>query len=394
MSVKSVVIVGGGLVGASLALMLQATAKSLGWRLILVEPHAPGTAFQPSYDARASAVAYGSRQILQRMGVWPALSERAEPIRHIHVSERGSFSAVNMSAEQEQVPALGYVIENAWMGQCFWAALDHAVVEWRCPARVERMQAVTDGYRMFLADGEELHADLAVLADGGRSELREQLGIAVETESYGQTALIANVSTSEAHAGRAFERFMEDGPVALLPMTEGRSVMIWTREQQEAQRLLALPDRAFLAQLQAAFGYRLGAFVQVGKRHAYPLALSRTTEQVRANLVVLGNAAHSLHPVAGQGFNLSLRDARCLADTLLARPDELGSLALLQAFQQRQRHDQALTTLFSDRLPRLFGAHAQWLGRARRMGLLGLELLGPAKRLLVQQAMGLGPRPD
>ena len=393
MSRVQLAIIGGGLVGASLALALQEGARQRGWRIVLIEPFAPGNSYQPSYDARSSALSYGTRQIYERLGLWPALSARAEPIRQIHVSDRGRFGATRLSAESEGVPALGYVVENAWLGQCLWQALDAEVVEWRCPAEVTALQALGDGYRLTLNDGSQLDCDLAVLADGGRSGLREQLGIAVKTTPYGQSALIANISTAEAHQGQAFERFTDDGPMALLPLSENRSALVWTRQGGDAQRLAALPDREFLAELQQVFGYRLGALTQVGARHLYPLSLVEASEQVRPHLVVLGNAAHSLHPIAGQGYNLSLRDTLALAEALLDSPATPGDFTVLQDYLRRQRLDQQLTVGFSDQVTRLFSTAQPLLVAGRNLGLLGLDLLPPAKHWFARQAMGLGTRP-
>lgn len=392
MSRVQLAIVGGGLVGASLALALQAGAKARGWKIVLVEPFAPGDAYQPSYDARSSALSYGSRQIFERLGLWPALAERAEAISQIQVSDQGRFGATRLSAADEGVPALGYVLENAWMGHCLWRALDPQVVEWRCPAEVVGMEALGDGYRLQLNDGASLDCDLAVLADGGRSGLREQLGIAVRHTPYEQCALIANITPAEAHAGQAFERFTEQGPLALLPLPDNRCALVWTRPPVDAERLQQLPEREFLGELQQAFGFRLGALRKVGARHVYPLALVEAAEQVRPHLVILGNAAHSLHPVAGQGFNLSLRDAQALAETLLESPGEPGDFASLQRYLQRQQQDQALTVGFSDRVTRLFGRGESLLVAGRTLGLLGLDLLPPAKRWFARQAMGLGTR--
>ena len=169
-----------------------------------------------------------------------------------------------------------------------------------------------------------LDCDLAVLADGGRSGLREQLGIAVTQQAYQQSALIANISASQAHLGQAFERFTEAGPMAMLPLAENRCALVWTRPTLDAERLLKLDERGFLAELQEAFGYRLGALHKVGARHLYPLALTEAQEQVRPHLVVLGNAAHSLHPIAGQGYNLSLRDTLELARNFVGQHRAAG----------------------------------------------------------------------
>ena len=390
---SQVAIIGGGLVGASLALALQEGARARGWKIVLIEPFAPGNSFQPSYDARSSALSFGSRQIYERLGLWQDIAHRAEPILQIHVSDRGRFGAARLAAMEEGVPALGYVVENAWLGQCLWQALDEEVVTWHCPAEVVGTQALEGGYRLTLNDETQLDCDLAVLADGGRSGLREQLGIGVHRTAYRQTALIANVSPLESHRGQAFERFTDDGPMALLPLPENRCALIWSRPGDDAERLARLDERSFLDELQEVFGYRLGAFQQVGARHLYPLELVEAEEQVRSNLVVLGNAAHSLHPIAGQGYNLSLRDAQALAEALLASDKTPGDFATLQAYLQRQRLDQHLTVGFSDQVTRLFSNAEPLLAAGRNLGLLGLDLLPPAKRWFARQAMGLGTRP-
>ncbi|HYQ39564.1 MAG TPA: 2-octaprenyl-6-methoxyphenyl hydroxylase [Pseudomonas sp.] len=389
-----IAIVGGGLVGASLALALQqGGALARGWQISLIEPHAPGDGFQPSYDARCSALAWGTRLIYERLGLWPAIAERAEPITRIHVSERGRFAAARLEAAEEGVPALGYVVENAWLGHCLWQALHRDGLDWRCPARVAAAQATAGGYRLTLDDGSPLDCELLVLADGGRSDLRQQLGIHVRRTPYDQTALIANVTPSQPHGGEAFERFTSDGPMALLPLPDNRCALVWTRPDADAARLLALDARAFLAELQEVFGYRLGAFVKLGARHSYPLALLEAEEQVRRHLVVIGNAAHGLHPIAGQGYNLSLRDVMALAETLLQDGAPLGDLPALQAYLAGQRLDQTLTVGFSDQVTRLFSNARTPLAQARGLGLLGLELWPAGKRWFARQAMGLGTRP-
>ena len=394
MSRFNLAIVGGGLVGASLAMALQAGAKERGWKIVLIEQFAPGDTYQPSYDARSSALSFGARQIYERLGLWQAIARRAEPILQIQVSDRGRFGSARLSAMEEGVPALGYVVENAWLGQCLWQGLDKDVVSWRVPAEVKRMQALQDGYRLLLDDETELECDLAVLADGGRSSLREQLGIGVRQRPYNQSALIANITPSEAHCGQAFERFTDEGPMALLPLPENRCALVWTRTGSDTQRLLELDDRSFLSELQNVFGYRLGTLQQVGVRHVYPLNLIEAEEQVRSHLVVLGNAAHSLHPIAGQGFNLSLRDANALAQTLLASDTLPGDLPTLQLYREQQRVDQHLTVGFSDQVTRLFGSNEPLVAAGRNIGLLGLDLLPPAKRWFARQAMGLGTRPN
>ncbi|RRU76453.1 2-octaprenyl-6-methoxyphenyl hydroxylase [Stutzerimonas xanthomarina] len=389
---QSLAIIGGGLVGASLALALQDGARARGWRIHLIEPFEPGHEYQPSYDARSTALSYGTRLIYQRLGLWERIAERAEPILRIHVSERGSFGAARLDCAREGVEALGYVVENAWIGHCLWQALDDQVVIRHCPAEVERLEPGATGYRLSFTDGQQLECDLTVLADGGRSGLREQLGIQVSRRPYGQTALIANITPGKPHGGLAFERFTEDGPMALLPLQDDRCALVWTRSQADAARLAQAHEAVFLGELQEAFGYRLGALQQVGARHLYPLTLIEAEEQVRSGLVVLGNAAHSLHPIAGQGYNLSLRDVEALSVALLRSDAALGDLAVLQEYARRQRFDQRVTVGFSDQVTRLFGDSGRLVAAGRNLGLLGLDLMPAAKRWFARQAMGLGTR--
>ncbi|WP_313473290.1 2-octaprenyl-6-methoxyphenyl hydroxylase [Stutzerimonas kunmingensis] len=389
---QSLAIIGGGLVGASLALALQDGARARGWRIHLIEPFEPGHEYQPSYDARSTALSYGTRLIYQRLGLWERIAERAEPILRIHVSERGSFGAARLDCTREGVEALGYVVENAWIGHCLWQALDDQVVVRHCPAEVERLEPGATGYRLSFTDGQQLECDLTVLADGGRSGLREQLGIQVSRRPYGQTALIANITPGKPHGGLAFERFTEDGPMALLPLQDDRCALVWTRSQADAARLAQAHEAVFLGELQEAFGYRLGALQQVGARHLYPLTLIEAEEQVRSGLVVLGNAAHSLHPIAGQGYNLSLRDVEALSVALLRSDAALGDLAVLQEYARRQRFDQRVTVGFSDQVTRLFGDSGRLVAAGRNLGLLGLDLMPAAKRWFARQAMGLGTR--
>lgn len=389
---QSLAIIGGGLVGASLALALQDGARARGWRIHLIEPFEPGHEYQPSYDARSTALSYGTRLIYQRLGLWERIAERAEPILRIHVSERGSFGAARLDCTREGVEALGYVVENAWIGHCLWQALDDQVVIRHCPAEVERLEPGATGYRLSFTDGQQLECDLTVLADGGRSGLREQLGIQVSRRPYGQTALIANITPGKPHGGLAFERFTEDGPMALLPLQDDRCALVWTRSQVDAARLAQAHEAVFLGELQEAFGYRLGALQQVGARHLYPLTLIEAEEQVRSGLVVLGNAAHSLHPIAGQGYNLSLRDVEALSVALLRSDAALGDLAVLQEYARRQRFDQRVTVGFSDQVTRLFGDSGRLVAAGRNLGLLGLDLMPAAKRWFARQAMGLGTR--
>ena len=394
---RRISIVGGGMVGASLALALQPLATRHGWRIELIEAHPPvSSELQPSFDARSTALSHGSRLLFERLGVWAGVQAEAapEPIRQIHVSDRGHPGVTRLHAEQERVPALGYVVENAQLGRALLGALDERVVKWQAPARVVRAEPARTGWLLQVEQDGQVHeqaTDLLVLADGGRSGLLEQLGIHRQVRPYGQTAIIANIVSSQGHAGVAYERFTESGPLALLPMSGGRSALVWTQPEAQADDVMALSDAGFLHALQDAFGFRMGALKRVGARHSYPLSLIEAEEQVRTGLVVLGNAAHSLHPIAGQGFNLSLRDVMALADTLSsAAPDQSpGELALLNGYLQRQRQDQQQTIAFSDGLTRLFSNRRPVLAAGRNLGLLGMDIVAPLKSVFARQAMGL-----
>ncbi|WP_336274225.1 2-octaprenyl-6-methoxyphenyl hydroxylase [Vreelandella indica] len=392
-----IVIVGGGLVGASLGCALAPLIERYGWRVAVIES-APLTAqslesaWQPSFDARASAIAEGSAQRFEQLGVWEAMRHEATPIKRIHISERGRLGATRLSADELGVPALGHVIPNAWMGRVLHRRLAELPLEWHCPAKVEQLTPVAGGHHLKLSDGSQLTAGLTVLADGGRSGLKEQLGIGSRREPYQQTALIAHVGVSQPHEGVAYERFTTQGPMALLPLPGQAMELIWTHPSGSENARMALPEREFLLQLQQAFGDRVGRFTQLGARHAYPLSLVTAEEPVRPGLAVLGNAAHALHPVAGQGFNLALRGVMDLVDALeqgelAKRP--LGDMVTLQAFEKQRSRDRANVIRFSDGLVRLFGLSFPLLPHARAAGLIGLNLVGPLRRGLARRAMGL-----
>ncbi|WP_043531331.1 2-octaprenyl-6-methoxyphenyl hydroxylase [Litchfieldella xinjiangensis] len=391
-----IAIIGGGLVGASLAAALAPTIQAHGLKVAVIEaaplPSALNSdAYQPSFDARASAIARGSRQHFETLGLWDALSREAEPIGRIHVSERGRMGVTRLDAGELHVDALGYVIPNAWLGQVLHQRLATLPLTWHCPAKVENIAVTAQGHRLSLSDGSQLEAGLTVLADGGRSGLKERLGIASREAAYDQVALIANVAVSRPHQGVAYERFTDDGPIALLPLAGQRMALIWIHELGREQSRLALSDGDFLAELQRAFGERAGRFRQVGTRHAYPLTLVTANEPVRPGLAVLGNAAHALHPVAGQGFNLALRGVMDLVAALesgLARQAAPGSMEILADFERRRAADRHNVIRFSDGLIRLFGIDHPLLSHARAAGLVATNLIGPLRRTLARRAMG------
>lgn len=400
------IIIGGGMVGASLVAALMPTAAELGLRIALVEaqalPDAGQPVFTPSYDARSTALAQGVRTLYRRMGVWSALESHLTPIRQIHVSDRGRFGVTRLQADDEGVPALGYVVENHWLGRVLISHLQaHADnrLTLISPAEVKALTPTASGHEVLLntAAGEQkLTANLVVMADGGRSSLRERLGIHYREQAYGQHALVANVSLDRDHANVAYERFTEAGPLALLPGEPlhglTRCGLVWTLEDGVLDEVLALDDAAFLDRLQDAFGYRAGRFIAVGTRYHYPLKLSLAEEQVRSGLVVLGNAAHALHPIAGQGYNLALRGVVALADLIIDRRREglpLGALDGLNMFVEQRRLDQQRTIGFSDRTLKLFTSDNPLLRLGRGLGLQLLDSCPAGKTLFARAAMGL-----
>lgn len=410
-----IVIIGGGMVGASLACALMPAIREFGLKVAMVESFAlPERAdellYQPSYDDRSTAISYGSRCLLQQLGVWQALSLHATPIEHIHVSDKGYFGKTRLHAQEHGIEALGYVIENAWMGRVLLQQVrESALIDCISPATVSAITTVVDSdgqSRQRLAieaddDDQQLETRLAVVADGGRSQVCQQLGITSQHSAYQQCAIIANVSTDKPHQNTAHERFTKQGPVALLPLHEAktshqnRSALVFTVASSDVDSMMTMDDLAFLAELQSRFGYRLGRFSSIGQRENYPLSLQCSDEQVRPGIVVIGNAAHSLHPVAGQGFNLALRGLMTLAKHLqqgLATGQSPGSLKLLQAYVKEQQTDQDKTILFTDQLLKLFANSSPVMGHARGCGLLALDLFRPARQAFARQAMGLSGR--
>ncbi|MEZ5502115.1 MAG: 2-octaprenyl-6-methoxyphenyl hydroxylase [Halioglobus sp.] len=400
-----IVIAGGGMVGVSLALQLGAVLPPevsllLVEGLPLPEPvEGEWPNYHPAFDARSTALSYGSRLIYEQIGVWEELCQWVCAIERIHVSSRGRFGNSLLQASDYDWPALGYVVENAWLGNELTRQLyDRGRVEVRSPARVVGAKPAGLGVSLALeGPGPDIDAGLLLVADGAGSGLRAQLGVAVTEKSYCQHAVVANIAFAEPHRGCAYERFTETGPLAILPLLaaaggEHRGALVWTLPPAGARQLCDCPADEFLANLQECFGYRLGRMRQVGARYEYPLSLVQAGEQVRQGVVVMGNAAHALHPVAGQGFNLALRDvaqlARVLAEGMTAGSPP-GDLAMLQRYQRRQQPDQDRTIRFSDRVPALFMNPDPLLGLGRDLALAGLDFMPALKRELVKYAAGV-----
>lgn len=403
---RDIVIAGGGMVGISLALQLAARLPD-AVRITLVEgfpfPEAGVAPGHPSFDARSTALSYSSRLLYEQSGQWQDLAAQACAIETIHVSRRGRFGSAVLSAMEHGWPALGYVVENAWLGHSLaQALLRQDRVEVISPAKVVAVEPDAEGAVVCLEGAEQsrLRTRLLVVADGADSRLRESLGVAVADKPYGQHALIANVAFAQPHQGCAFERFTASGPLALLPLlavagAEHRSALVWALPPERADELRDCGEDIFLEALQEAYGYRLGRFLRAGERHTYPLARREAQEQVRRGIVVMGNAAHTLHPVAGQGFNLALRDVARLAAVLAEVADgDYGALHHLQRYQRAQHADQQRTIGASDLLPELFMHSDPVLGMARDLALSGLDIAPRLKREFVRYAAGVAALDD
>lgn len=389
------VIVGGGLVGGSLACALSRTAA----RVALIEAVPPRSDRQPSYDERVIALSLGSRRIFDAMGVWPEIEPEAEPICDVHVSDRGHCGFSHLSHREEGVEALGYVAPARAMGQAIYAALRYAPnVEVHCPAQLHSYRSGPDGVELDVEaeDGRRsLSAKLLVAADGGDSAVRRGLSLKTEERAYGHDAVITTVTPDRPRRGWAFERFTDSGPLAMLPMTRGRYSVVWTCREGETAEILGLSDDAFLERLQDRFGYRLGRLGEVAPRHAYPLKLLLTRDAVGERVVLIGNAAHTLHPVAGQGFNLGLRDVAALAEVVVeaaARGGDVGAASVLADYAEWRRRDQVGTARLTDSLARLFVVPWWPVRLVRNLGMLGLDLLPAARHGVAGRFMGLSGR--
>jgi 2-octaprenyl-6-methoxyphenol hydroxylase len=386
-----VLIAGGGLVGASLAAALAPLPLKLG----VVEAVPFGKPGQPSYDERITALSCGSRRIFERIGLWPALAVEATPIRAVHVSERGRFAKTRLHAEELGVEALGYVLPNRVIGSALSGFLSQqSNLRLLAPAKVIAVQPQPQQVVATVAgDGErQVSARLLVAADGAQSGIRKQLGIAARVWEYGQSALVCNVSVEQPQAHTAYERFTEQGTVALLPVDGERYALIWTAERARIEALLALAEAEFLQQAAARFNGQFGRFLTLGRRHSYPLNLVRANAQIHGRVIVLGNAAHSLSPIAAQGFNLSLRDVAVLAETLAdasERGKDVGDAQILAGYVKSRRRDQTDTAFFTDLLTRAFSNPLRTVGMARNVGMLGLELLPSVRRQFLRRSAGL-----
>ena len=390
-----VAIVGGGLVGASLACALA----PLGLRIALLEAVPPRAEAQPSYDDRTLALSASSCHILEAIGLWPLLADNATPIRAIHVRELGRPGSLVLRPEELGLDRFGHVVEARTIGAAMRQHLPElAAVDLRCPARLTALDAAADGVLLrYELDGVagELFCRLAVGADGAGSTVREALGIDAERRDYGQTAIVCNVTPQRHHAGHAFEFLSPTGPFALLPHVGGRCGLVWSVAHADAEPLLRMPDQEFMARAEARFGDALGPWLRIGRRSAYPLTLTRALDDLGPRTVLLGNAAHAIHPVGAQGFNLGLRDVAALAEVIAdARLEDadVGHDATLRRYSEWRAPDQSATIAFTDGLTRLFANPTAVAAAMRRAGLFAHAVLPPLRRRRAIEGMGFRGR--
>jgi len=400
-----VAIVGGGMVGATLAVALS----PLGLRVAVIEATAHDAADQSSFDERTTALSNGSRRILETLSLWPVVASAATPINRIHVSDQGHFGFARIDAREQGLAAMGYVLPNRVLGRALWSRIAmRPGLRAYCPAEVLRVSPGKDdvGIGLRVADGGELAitARLIVAADGVQSAVRDAFGIRSERRDYGQVALITTVLPQKFHDHVAYERFTGSGPLALLPLADGRCTLVLTLDAADVPAALAWSDAEFLHELQRRFGFRLGRFLQVGRRFTYPLALTQAAETSAHRCVVVGNAAQGLHPVAGMGFNLGLRDVASLAELLAelvaepARADagtgavDAGAPAVLAAYDTWRAADRRAIIGFTDGLVRVFSTPLGVVRHLRNLALLAFDQLPPAKRALSRLSTGAGGR--
>lgn len=384
-----VVIAGGGLVGALTALLIARGRPD--WTIHVLEPQANG----PAMDKRTIALAAATVTLLERMGVWQQVADLASPIEHIHVSDRGHLGMTRLHAAQHDVAAMGQVIAAAALNTALYkACLAQTNITWHGGAWFKSAERhakhIQVNYQITDNDNEQAHtiaAQLLVGADGARSQVREDAGIGMAHTDYQQFGIIATLTLSDELQGWAYERFTDTGPIALLPMAARQASLVWSLAPEQANSMFELPDHAFLAQCQKAFGYRAGRFVAVKDRVQYPLQLHLAQTSIAHRTVLIGNASHTLHPIAGQGFNLGVRDAIALA-AQLTNAQEPGSYKVLSAYNKQRQSDYQRIIGLTDSLVRGFSNQHVPLVMGRNIALFGLDNLPPLRDIFARQTMG------
>ncbi|WMQ74880.1 MAG: 2-octaprenyl-6-methoxyphenol hydroxylase [Sodalis sp.] len=391
----SVTIIGGGMAGATLALALSHLSRGT-LQIDLVEVRTPGSRDHPGFDARAVALAQRTCREMTTIGVWPALASCATAITRVEVSDKGHLGKVQIATDDYQLPALGYVVELHAAGKRLFDLLRQAPgVRLHCPAMLTRLRREREETIITLDNGVELNAQLMVAADGSCSSLAAQCGMRWRQRDYQQIAVIANISTAVPHGGDAFERFTPHGSLALLPMSSARSSLVWCLPAAHKQDIADWDERRFCQALQQAFGWRFGRITAAGERQCYPLRLCTAERHIAHRLALVGNAAQTLHPIAGQGFNLGLRDVMTLAETLTqaaAQGEDIGDYAVLTRYQRRRRPDQAGTVGITDGLIHLFANRHLPLVVGRNLGLLAMAHIPSLRDALARKTLGWVPR--
>ncbi|TAL87038.1 MAG: 2-octaprenyl-6-methoxyphenyl hydroxylase [Rhodanobacter sp.] len=385
-------IVGGGLVGASLAIALDAA----GIAATLIETAPPRADAQPSYDERNLALARASVNGLEAIGVWCHANAAATPIQHIHVSRAGEFGSARIGAGKQGVEALGWTLPARELGMALLRRLDECTWLTRlAPATLSAIEPLADGWRARIqtAHGERcIDTALLVGADGSESFVRGQLDIAAQRHDYRQTLFVCTVTPERPHAGRAWERFADAGPVALLPLAEGRCGLVLTVAAEAADAVAGLDDDDFIALAQLRSGWRLGRLSRPGRRHSYPIQRIAATRLTAARAVLVGNAAQTVHPIGAQGFNLGLRDALTLAELVSASADP-GDAAMLATYATRRAPDREGTMAMSHGLVQLACLRQPLLAPLRSLVLLACDRLPPLQRALARRGMGFRGEP-
>jgi len=390
--VCDVAIVGAGMVGAALALDLA----QRGFDVALIESRAPAPwKAEDEIDLRVVALAASSIALLERLGVWSAITAaRASAYRRMHVWDALAPGSLTFDAADDGASALGYIVENRLIQSVMWQAIERrSEISLRCPARVVASELDADGSArtLFFDDASQLKARLVVAADGADSALRSLLGVATQDRDYAQRGIVAHVAHERAHEATAWQRFLPGATLAFLPLADGRSSIVWSAPNEEAARLLALGEDAFRAELGAAFDFHLGVITATTQRAAFPLRLRLAERYVAPRFALVGDAAHVVHPLAGQGVNLGFRDAVELASVLSEareRKADAASEYTLRRYERRRRSDNAISARAFDAIQRGFGSDSAALAAVRGAGLSLVDRIAPLKQFFARRAAG------
>ncbi|EGQ9317648.1 TPA: 2-octaprenyl-6-methoxyphenyl hydroxylase [Vibrio parahaemolyticus] len=387
-----VVIAGGAMAGATLALAIEHLSQG-ALRVAVVEPFKAQSDQHPGFDSRSIALSYGTVNLLRHLELWSAIEPFSTPIEHIHVSDRSHAGMTDITKHDVGVEALGYVVELADVGRVYQELLTHSTaIDLYCPDSAKHITRTQENVTLELASGELLNAKLLVAADGAVSQCCQQIGLELSEHDFDQVAVIANIVTQEPHQGRAFERFTENGPVALLPMSDNRMSLVWCLRPDEAQIVMELPESEFLERLQQDFGWRLGAMQKVGLRASYPLLLRHRKQNISHRFAIVGNAAQTLHPIAGQGFNLGIRDVVTLAEELVKQGEDVGRYQGLIRFSQRREADRNETIWLTSSLVHVFSNDLLAMRIGRNTALAAMDNLSIFKQPLLRHTLGLVKR--